>query len=1159
MRLSELNLLRYGRFEDRRLPFHRNGGPDLQVVYGPNEAGKSTTMSAVSDFLFGFGRTTPFAFRFDQKLLQVGAVLEADGGTMTLRRRKGNARTLLDDKGEPVPEAPLAALLGGQDADTFHRMFSLDHARLRQGGQAILDAKDDIGRAIFAAGSGLVRVTELLQELEDEAKQIWTRRAGADRAYHAAHRAWEEARTRQKASQVRPGEWDRLRKANLELDQQLERLHASLREKEGARRKIERHRRVLGPARKRALILEELDKLGEVPSLPGNAADRLTAAERELARLEQERRVAQAQADAASASLAALHVDEKTLELAPGIEVLRESRGAVEKGLGDLPRRKTEAQTLGRRLGELLQEMGWAVQEPAVVRARLPGRVAVAAARELLSELRNTASLAESARAELDQARRDAATLERDGVRLEPPPDTRALEAALKFAASRGDVDLARDQAARQLNQGRKALEASLARLAPWSGSAEDLDRLAVPSADAASVLAVRMSGAERELDQARQALAQRQADAKRHELEREQSLRAGQAVPPEAVERSRSLRDEAWTSLRAYVKGHGPAPSNPGLEVAEYETLVADADALADRRFAAAEHSARLAAVADELQRLELEIESDKRTVGVAERAVEEAAAAWAAKLGPAGIRLAAADFPGWLERKDAALAAAARVRELEGALEEVEQHRARARETLGAALTSMGEAVSPDLPTGAMLQLAETRVKSAASTAKARAALDGKLAANGQAIERAAARVQKAEEKEAQARERAGPALAHLGLGPEPDGTVAARLDIVDEMRGLTESIVSLRHRVKAIEDDAAEFARKIVALASDCGLPPGTPEAQLSALLARAAGARAQDGKRRTLQAQLDEASGKARGASAALAATRESLAPLLNAAGASDLDELHAVLDRAERLRAKQVELSEAEADILSGGDGAEVEALVAEVQDIDPHELRAESDRLQGELAGLGRDIEAATAERATARSEFEALDSGPSAALAAADAAHAAAEMEAQAHAYMRVRTEASLLSWAIERYRREKQGPLLRRASELFSLLTLGRYSSLMVDADGDRARLSGLATDGEKLVPVEGMSEGTVDQLYLSLRLAAIEEALANGPRLPFLADDLFINYDDDRARAGFRILAELATRTQVLFFTHHEHLVAIAEEVVPGLKESTCRLLH
>jgi uncharacterized protein YhaN len=47
-----------------------------------------------------------------------------------------------------------------------------------------------------------------------------------------------------------------------------------------------------------------------------------------------------------------------------------------------------------------------------------------------------------------------------------------------------------------------------------------------------------------------------------------------------------------------------------------------------------------------------------------------------------------------------------------------------------------------------------------------------------------------------------------------------------------------------------------------------------------------------------------------------------------------------------------------------------------------------------------------------------------------------------------------------------------------------------------------------------------------------------------MPFVVDDILIKFDDGRARAALELLAELSRRTQVIFFTHHRHLVEIAE---------------
>lgn len=69
---------------------------------------------------------------------------------------------------------------------------------------------------------------------------------------------------------------------------------------------------------------------------------------------------------------------------------------------------------------------------------------------------------------------------------------------------------------------------------------------------------------------------------------------------------------------------------------------------------------------------------------------------------------------------------------------------------------------------------------------------------------------------------------------------------------------------------------------------------------------------------------------------------------------------------------------------------------------------------------------------------------------------------------------------------------------------------------------------------------NEGTRDRLYLALRLAAMELHLDKSKPLPFVADDLFVNFDDERSTAALEALRELSTKTQVLFLSHHDHLL-------------------
>ena len=154
------------------------------------------------------------------------------------------------------------------------------------------------------------------------------------------------------------------------------------------------------------------------------------------------------------------------------------------------------------------------------------------------------------------------------------------------------------------------------------------------------------------------------------------------------------------------------------------------------------------------------------------------------------------------------------------------------------------------------------------------------------------------------------------------------------------------------------------------------------------------------------------------------------------------------------------------------------------------------------------------------------------------------AVIEDDAARYVRLRLAHALLQGGIEQYRRSQQGPLLARAGVLFERLTDGRYVRLELDETerGDPV-ISALRPEGTRCL-ADHLSEGTRDQLFLALRLASIAiEAEATQP-LPLIADDLLVNFDDKRARAALRLLGEFGRTTQVILFTHHAHLVEMAD---------------
>jgi uncharacterized protein YhaN len=136
------------------------------------------------------------------------------------------------------------------------------------------------------------------------------------------------------------------------------------------------------------------------------------------------------------------------------------------------------------------------------------------------------------------------------------------------------------------------------------------------------------------------------------------------------------------------------------------------------------------------------------------------------------------------------------------------------------------------------------------------------------------------------------------------------------------------------------------------------------------------------------------------------------------------------------------------------------------------------------------------------------------------------------------------ILKKEIERYREENQGPVMKLASEIFKALTLGSFDGLTSDFNSKDEQVL-VGERGNKRIGVDGMSDGTRDQLFLALRLASLACRSESLEPMPLVLDDVLVNFDDARAVACLKILAELSARTQVILFTHHKHVLDLARD--------------
>ena len=120
---------------------------------------------------------------------------------------------------------------------------------------------------------------------------------------------------------------------------------------------------------------------------------------------------------------------------------------------------------------------------------------------------------------------------------------------------------------------------------------------------------------------------------------------------------------------------------------------------------------------------------------------------------------------------------------------------------------------------------------------------------------------------------------------------------------------------------------------------------------------------------------------------------------------------------------------------------------------------------------------------------------------------------------------------------------PLLKNAiSENFSYVTGGRYKEVLIDED---MNISVINADNNEIVEISSLSGGTLDQLYISLRLG-LSNLISSNKKIPLILDDSFIQYDEERLKKSLEILDKEKNRRQVILFTCQKREKEILEKL-------------
>jgi uncharacterized protein YhaN len=1152
MKILQLDLKAFGPFTGKTLHLS-DGNNGLHMVYGPNEAGKSAALRALTAFLYGIHPKTPDNFLHDYNSLQIGARLQKSDGTQKyFTRRKGNKNTLLDESGNIVGEDTIRDFLDGVPLDVFMNMYGINADVLVKGGLDLVRGQGAMGTVLFSAASGVPEVREILASIEARAEELFKSR-GTTQEINRLIKDFEELKKKRKECSLSVKDWEEIEESLQGMVREKEAIFEKVKEKNITLNRIGRLLEVYKDAGELKEIRTELDVMGKVIILPEDFTARRVRAEEKLSDAREALLKDTHSLEGVSGEILTLNVPSEILKQKNRITNLFQESGNYKQANEQLPRLQGNVLEIERAIRRILRELKLPEDSNNFAQYCLsvPDRTRI---EELCTEHTMLTTTMEHLKKDFEKTERVLDEFREKLQNAPNPCDLGDLAIVLNEYRQSGINE-------RQL----KELKAKFGSLE--ASSADGIKRLKLNDTDREHFLSLPIPGKQtvKRFAKDGQAIEQQLSDARRQSEDERASLVSIQddikilqvqgAVPTEEdLMQSRGHRDTLWGTIRAaWMGGHTIQEQewkaydveaiSPGDA---FEHTMHTADEISDRL---RRESDRVAQLAQFLTRKERCVEKLKE-LSFSEEALSKEKLSLGGKWGElwqaTGIT---PDSPEeileWLDLYDATLKFCQEWKQTSSDLTQITREIEGFRKRLSDLILKTGEDTKEDT-LSTMCTKADALIKLQGERTLIRKQLEERLRESEKL-----SITQKKDIKEGEKHLSAwkvnwtkAVTIINLDADATPEQALAV-LRKFDEIAANVRDLEEKSSRIKAIESDGKRFETNVAALCDDLGcIVEGKRYAYLIEQLNQelTEGLKSQE-RLKALERNKTDLEKSIEKHRSTIKKNEADLQGLLKEAGcdkALELPERESLSRAYLKINERAGELKRT---ISRSAGGVELDVFLAEIENVDVDMLPQEIAVLENDLKELENQRSDLDQEIGRVGKEQESMAGGSKASEVAEDIELVLAKMRDATQEYVRLTLTASQMRDALESYRKENQGPVLTRAGDFFKRITLGRFEGLTTDYDGDdQPVLVGLRSG--KNIPIEAMSDGTCDQLYLALRLASLEQQLRQREPLPLILDDVLVNFDDIRAKQTLQILAELSTKTQVILFTHHRHLFELAQ---------------
>ncbi|MCX7418337.1 MAG: AAA family ATPase [Planctomycetia bacterium] len=238
MKIQQLHINRFGHFNECDLVFPGDG---MQVIYGPNEAGKTTLLEFLRGLLFDFPTRTPYDFGDKGEMAGVATLTLRDGRSVELRRRKGNKDKVtikLDGNASDLDDAGWLRLLDHADRGLFESVFAFGLDQLSQGELSL--KHDSVQSALFGGSlGGNHSPDKVVAELTRQADELF-KKGGSKPAINVLVAELKDLTKKIKERSLRPDKFHEAESNVTKLAERAEALHQQVEQLRREHSKIEK-------------------------------------------------------------------------------------------------------------------------------------------------------------------------------------------------------------------------------------------------------------------------------------------------------------------------------------------------------------------------------------------------------------------------------------------------------------------------------------------------------------------------------------------------------------------------------------------------------------------------------------------------------------------------------------------------------------------------------------------------------------------------------------------------------------------------------------------------------------------------------------------------------------------------------------------------------